>query len=231
MATETKFSHDGVTKVLFDQITAGIAEIEKANLVLLAEEEQGAGVRDIDKALKENKHENKKVSSAWEKAEAARKAYKEAVTAARNLYRTEVLHEEAKEETENDVDKEAVKETRGLVMKSIDLLQTYAHANGKKDLVEWANSLSVPQVGRKGESVVGQKKPRAQVKVGDNLYDSFGEAAKQVSTELSKNGTKVNYVSGDLVSAWEAAGGKPTFDFHGVTLTVIPKEKKATEKK
>lgn len=229
--TTPKLSHDGVTKVLFDQIVSGIQAIEDANKVLLAEEEAGAGLREIDKALKENKHGNKKVSDAWTAAQAAHEAYKKAVTEARNLYRVDVLKEEAKETPDTDsVDKDAVKETRALVMKSIDLMVTYAAANGKTDIVEWANNVSVPQVGRKGESVVGQKKPRAQVKVGDNLYESFGEAAKQVSTELSKNGNKVNYVSGDLVAAWEAAGGKPEFEFHGLTLKVIPKEtKKAAE--
>lgn len=226
-----KLSHDAVTQGLYKQITEGIAAIEKANEVLLAEEESGAGLRDIDKALKENKHENKNVSSAWEKAQAAQKAFKEALTEARNLYRVEVLKEEAKETPEVDVDKDAVKETRTLVMKSLELVKLYAESNGKKDIVEWAESVSVPQVGRKGETVVGQKKPRAQVKVGDTVYDSFGEAAKQVSTLLSKNGAKVSYASGDLVQAWDAAGNKPEFDFHGVPLKVIPKEtKKASEK-
>lgn len=218
-------SHDAVTQLLFDQINSGIEAINKANETLLAEEEQGAGLREIDKALKDGV-ENETVSALWNKAQELQKSFKEALDAARNAYRTEVLKEEAKAPTA-EVDKEAIKEQRKVVMQSVELLKTYATANGKKDIVSWAEALAIPQVGRQGTSVVGQKKPRAYVSVNGTRHDSFGEAAKAASVLLSTDDNKVTVTSGDLVSAWDAAGEAAEFDYNGLTVGVEMKQKAA----
>lgn len=224
MAKST-LSHDAVTQMLFDQITNGIGEIEEANLVLLAEEESGAGLREIDKALKENTHGNEDVSSAFAKAEELREAFKSALNEARNLYRVEVLNEEAAEDAP-EVDKDAVKAKRKMVMEAVNLIKSYATANGKTDIVSWAESLSIPQVGRQGSSVVGQKKPRAYVSVNGTVHDSFGEAAKAASVLLSTEDEKVTVSSGDLVSAWSENGESDDFEFSGISVHVELKNKK-----
>lgn len=218
-ANGTKLSHDAVTQLLFDQINSGIEKINEANVSLLAEEEQGAGLREIDKALKDGTHENEEVSALWAKATELQVQFKKALDDARNAYRTEVLKEEAKAPT-SDVDKDAVKEQRKVVMQSVDLLKTYATANGKKDIVDWASSLSIPQVGRAGSSVVGQKKPRAYVSVNGTRHESFGEAAKAATVLLSTDDNKVVVTSGDLVSAWDSNGEAAEFEFNGLTVGV-----------
>lgn len=236
---ETKLNHDAVTQLLFEQIVSGIKAINVANETLLAEEEAGAGLREIDTALKAlvkdgvnedgkvTDTENEKVIKAYLAAQKANKAYKDAVTAARNAYRTDVLKEEAKEVSENDVDKDAVKEQRSIVMQSVDLIKSYAGANGKKDIVTWAETLEIPQVGRKGTSVVGQKKPRAYVSVNGTRHDSFGEAAKAAVTILSTDDNKVNVSSGDLVSAWTENGEANEFEYQGLKVKVDLKQKAA----
>lgn len=220
---EATLSHDDVTRMLATQIESGIAEINSANEVLLAEDSSGTGVREIDKALKDGV-EDKDTASAWEKAEKAREKYKELLESARNLYRTNVLGEEEVAPSE-EIDKDEVKTRRKMVMEAVGLLKTYAVANGKKDVAAWADSLEIPQVGRQGTSVVGQKKPRAYVSVNGTTHDSFGEAAKAASLELSKGDEKVTVSSGDLVSAWDAAGEAESFDFRGLTIGVTLKKK------
>lgn len=220
----TKLSHDAVTQLLFDQINDGIEKINKANEVLLAEEEAGAGLREIDKALKENKHENENVSTLWKNAEELREQFKKALDEARNAYRTEVLKEEAKAPTA-EVDKDSVKEQRKITMEAVNLIKSYATANGKTDVVAWAEALSIPQVGRQGSSVVGQKKPRAYVSVNGTRHDSFGEAAKAASVLLSSEDNKVTVSSGDLVSAWSENNEATSFDYNGLTVEVELKKK------
>ena len=211
--------HDAVTQLLFDQINEGIEKINKANETLLAEEEQGAGLREIDKALKENKHENENVSNLFAAAETLREQFKKALDEARNAYRTEVLKEEAKAPTA-EVDKDAVKEQRKITMEAVGLIKSYATANGKSDVVAWADSLSIPQVGRAGSSVVGQKKPRAYVSVNGTRHESFGEAAKAASVLLSNEDNKVTVTSGDLVHAWSENGEKDSFTYQDLDVTV-----------
>ena len=220
-------NHDDITRMLVTQIDEGIAKINEANAVLLAEEESGTSLRDIDKALKENKHENADVSKAWEKAEKAREAYKKLVTEARNLYRTQVLGEDEVSTSSDDVDKDAVKEVRKMVMEAVGFLKTYATANGKTDIVKYVDSLAIPQVGRQGVSNVGQKKPRAYVSVDGTVHESFGEAAKALSVLLTEGDNKVTISSGDLVQAWSANGEKDEFEFQGHAIKVTAKEKKA----
>lgn len=220
----TKLSHDAVTQLLFDQINDGIEKINKANEVLLAEEEAGAGLREIDKALKENKHENENVSTLWKNAEELREQFKKALDEARNAYRTEVLKEEAKAPTA-EVDKDSVKEQRKITMEAVNLIKSYATANGKTDVVAWAEALSIPQVGRQGSSVVGQKKPRAYVSVNGTRHDSFGEAAKAASVLLSSEDNKVTVSSGDLVSAWSENNEATSFDYNGLAVEVELKKK------
>lgn len=216
-------AHDDITRMLSQQVSDGVAKINAANEVLLADE-SGTGVREIDKAFKEAKVEDKEAVKFWEQAEKARKAYKESLEKARNAYRVNVLGED--EVTESEVDKDEVKEVRKLVMEALSLLKTYAQANGKSDIVQWADSLEIPQVGRQGTSSVGQKKPRMRVSVNGTVHESFGEAAKAISAALSTDDEKVTLSSGDIVSAWSAAGEPDTFDFRGLNLSVTPKEKK-----
>lgn len=219
---------DPVAQMLGQQIENGIAKINEANVTLLADESSETGVREIDKNLKANEHGNENVSKAWEKAEKARETYKKALEAARNLYRTEILGVDEVKESDTDTDslKETVKAERKLVMEAVTLLTSYADTNGLSEVSNWAKTLSVPQVGRQGSSTVGQKKPRAYVSVGDKTFESFGEAAKHVSTVLSTDDNKVEVTSPDLVSAWVEAGEKETFEFQGLSLKVTPKETK-----
>lgn len=227
---------DPVATMLGEQVTNGIQAIVEANEVLLADESSETGVREIDKALKEHiasddndvSDKNQNVVKAVAKLEKAREAFKKAQTEARNIYRTEVLGVDEVNETDADTDalKEQVKAKRKLVMEAIALLTSYADTNNLTEVSNWAKNLAVPQVGRQGASTVGQKKPRAYVSVGDKTFDSFGEAAKHVSTVLSTDDNKIEVTSPDLVSAWVEAGEKETFEFQGLSLKVTPKETK-----
>jgi hypothetical protein len=212
---------DEVTAMLAKQVVAGIEKIEQANEILLAED-GGTGDRDIDKVFKENKVEDKDAVALWAKAEKAREVYRTNLVAARNLYRKNVLGEE--EKADSEIDKDAVKESRKTVMASLSLIKDFANANGLKDVVTWADSVSVPQVGRQGSSgVSGAKKPRARVSFNGNTYESFGEAAKAVSTVLSTDDNKVDVGSSDLVQAWSDAGETENFVYSDITFTVTPK--------
>jgi len=207
-----KLNHDGVSKVLYDQVMTSIEKINEANKVLLAED-TGTSVRDIDKALKAATKEDSEVElpqevvGQWEKAEAAQKVYKENLEAARNYYRTEVLGEEPKTETD-DTDKELVKEVRQVAMNGLTFLQTYAAQNGMDDVLAWIKTVQVPMVGRQGSSSAGAKKPRVFVKIGDTVYDSFSLAAVALSSKDNK------VTAGDFAQAWSDAGGEEgEFDF------------------
>jgi hypothetical protein len=228
---------DPVATMLGEQVTNGIQAIVEANEVLLADESGETGVREIDKALKEFvpsddndvSDKDQEIVKAMAKMVKAQQAFKDAQTAARNLYRTKVLGvDEVNEAADADTDalKEQVKAKRKLVMEAIALLTSYADTNNLTEVSNWAKNLAVPQVGRQGASTVGQKKPRAYVSVGDKTFESFGEAAKHVSTTLSSDDNKVEVSSPDLVSAWVEAGEKETFEFQGLSIKVTPKETK-----
>lgn len=229
---------DPVAVMLIEQVQNGIKAIEEANEVLLSDESSETGVREIDKNLKtfvpsddnDVSEKDQEIVKAVAKMVKAQEAFKAAQTAARNLYRTKVLGvDEVNETADADADslKETVKAKRKLVMEAVTLLTSYADTNGLSDVSSWAKTLSVPQVGRQGSSTVGQKKPRAYVSVGDKTFESFGEAAKHVSTILSTDDNKVEVTSPDLVSAWVEAGETETFEFQGLNLKVTPKETKA----
>lgn len=219
---------DPVASMLGTQIEEGIAAIVTANETLLASEDAGTGVREIDKALKDYKGEDEELKKAVEQLEKARASLKKIQEKARNLYRVNVLKED--EVTESDVDEDALKETtkakRKLVMEAVTLLKSYADSNGLSEVSSWADSLAIPQVGRQGASTVGAKKPRAYVTVNGTTHDSFGEAAKAVSTLLSSDDNKVEVSSPDLVNAWVEAGEGETFTFNGLEVKVTPKETK-----
>ena len=228
---------DPVATMLMQQIEEGIKAIVEANEILLQDESSETGIREIDKNLKtfvpsddnDVSEKDQEIVKAVAKMVKAQEAYKAAQTAARNLYRTKVLGvDEVNENADADTDslKETVKAKRKLVMEAVTLLTGYADMNNLSDVSNWAKTLSVPQVGRQGSSTVGQKKPRAYVSVGDKTFESFGEAAKHVSTVLSTEDTKVEVSSPDLVSAWVEAGEKETFEFQGLSLKVTPKETK-----
>lgn len=222
----SEVTKDPIGKILVGQIQEGIKAINEANTVLL-EDETGTPIRDIDKALKstDTVHPDN-IKAFWEKAEEARKVYKENLDNARNLYRTEVLGEEAKEDN-SDVDVASIKETRKVVMDALQFLTTYATQNGKAELVEFANTTAVPQVGRQGSSIVGSKKPRVFVKVvkdeTETVYESFSLAAVALSSKESK------VTASDLAEAWNAANGgtEGTFSFKDAELTVAFKGKKS----
>jgi hypothetical protein len=212
---------DDVTQMLANQVVAGIAKIDEANVVLL-DSENGTGDRDIDKVFKEGKVEDKEAAALWAKAEKAREVYRENLLKARNLYRKNVLGED--EKSDSDVDKDAMKEVRKTVMASLSLIKDFANANKLTDVVKWADTVSVPQVGRQGSSgVSGAKKPRARVSFNDKTYESFGEAAKALSASLSTDDKKIDVGSSDLVQAWSDAGETETFTYEGITFKVTPK--------
>lgn len=226
---------DPVATMLGDQIQTNVQAIIEANEVLLNQEDSSAGNREIDKKLKELIAEegkdlpedaDKDVVKAVAKMVKAKLAYTTALGEARNLYRTNVLHEDAVTETESSVDEDAVKEKRKVVMQAVTLLKSYAGQNGLADVEAWANNLAIPQVGRQGSSTVGGKKPRARVTVNGTTHETFGEAAKALTTLLSSDENKVTVTSNDLVAAWSEQGEKETFDFQGQTVRVTPKEKK-----
>lgn len=220
-------THNPVTQMLADQIENGIKEIEAANDILLAADEAGTGVREIDKNLKEGT-DNENVDKAWAKAVKAQESYKKALEDARNLYRTEVLQEEAQADSP-EIDKDEIKGKRKVVIESLNLVKTFAEANGMSDVLEWANSLEVPQVGRNASSTLGQRKVRAFVHVDGAVFDTFGEAAKHASATLSDEDSKVTVTPGNLQDAWiksgEQDGGE--FTFEGLNVKVVLKPKKS----
>lgn len=230
---------DDLVNNLVEKIVEGINEIVEANKTLIAADEAGAGLREIDKALKEyiktDKNteelenlddEKKEVAEAVNNLERARKAFKTSLKNARNLYRKNVLHEEEiPESEENEVDEAAVKARRVMVMKAVELLKGYASMNPDLKVIEsWCAQVSVPQVGRQGSSSVGQRKPRAYVTVNDTTHDSFGVAAKALTTLLSTDDKKVEVTSNDLVVAWDEAG-TDEFEFMEQKIKVAEKEK------
>jgi len=221
-----------VVGILGEEILKGIAAINEANVSLLAKAESETGVREIDKQLKtfvksdDNDLSDKDPEIVKAVADLQKKqdAFKKAQEAARNLYRTKVLGEEEQAET-SEVDADQVKQQRKLVMESIGVLKTFAEQNSLPEVVSWANTVEVPQVGRQGSSSVGQKKPRAYVTVNGVTHESFGEAAKALSTLLSTEDAKVTVTPGDLVSAWDEAGND-SFEYEGKPVSVAKKETK-----
>lgn len=224
MATAIK--HNPVTKMLADTIEQGIADINSANETLLTEE-TGTKVSEIDKAFKADDAEKNipaPAFAAWKVAQEAYEAYRKSVDEARNIYRVEVLKEEPKSSVSEDEKelKETTAAKRKVVMDSITLLVGLAKGNGMNDVAAWAESLSVPQVGRKGTSTVGQKKPRVFVKVDDGtVYDSFTLAAAAISTKDKK------FTASDLSEAWNENGGaEGEFKYadHVFAVTFKPKK-------
>lgn len=209
---------DNIAEMMNKQIEAGIAAINAGNEVLLADE-SGTSVRDIDKILKaeaakETSELPKAIQDFWNKAEKARAAYKASVDAARNAYRTEVLGEEAKTESD-DVDKDVLKEQRSVVMNAITFLRSYAQQSGQADLLAYVDGIQVPQIGRQGSSSVGLKKPRVFVTIGDTQYESFTKAALALSTKETK------VTAGELATVWNDAGGNEgEFKFGDHVLSV-----------
>ena len=224
---------DPVVQTLFAQIEKNYQEVVEANKVLLADSEEGTGLREIDKALKEiaeKGHEDKELKQLVDKWAKARDAAKNALDKARNSYRVAVLHEDEKPETP-EVDSDAIKTKRGLLVNLVKVAKDYATDNNLPDVEAWAAKVSIPQVGRQGSSSVGQKKPRARVTVNDKTFESFGEAAKALSTLLSTDDNKVEVTSNDLVSAWDAAGSEDggSFNFREQTVKVTRKQTQAQQ--
>lgn len=224
MATEVKLKHDAVTQALFDQVVSAKAQIDKANETLLADE-SGTSVRDIDKVLKNDADDlPKDVKEASAAARKANEEWKRLQDAARNLYRTKVLGED--EKAESDIDVETLKDLRKAAHETIGFLQTYAKGNGKTDVLNWVETFDLPQVGRKGSSRVGASKPRVYVKVGDTVYGSFTEASQGLSSKDNK------VTVAELTEAWNAGNGgeEGTFQFGEHTITITAKPKKEAKK-
>jgi hypothetical protein len=202
---ETTLQHNPVTQALYDQIVAGVQTITDANAAFF-EDESGTPIRDIDKALKDDDipkpGDIAKAFARYQKAQAAAKA---SLTEARNLYRTEVLGEDEKVDNSIDEDeKAALKETRNVVVQAVSFLQTFSSTNGLTDVADWAKSLEIPQVGRKGSSTVGGsgiKRPRVYVSVDGAIHNSFTDAALAMTSKDSK------VTAADLAEAWAQAGG------------------------
>ena len=232
---------DPVVTMLLSQVEANVNAIEEANKILLAADDSTSGVREIDKELKtyvpsddnDVSEKDQEIVKAVKNLESARKALKTAQEKARNLYRVNILHEDEVDETEStdeDVLKEETKSKRKLAMEALTLAKSYAEQNGLTDVVSWANSFAVPQVGRQGASSVGAKKPRAYVTVNDTVHDSFGEAAKALSVLLSTKDNKVTVTSPDLVQAWVDSGEKDNFTYQGHEVKVAAKPTKSEQK-
>jgi hypothetical protein len=220
------YGDNPVVTMLMDQVAEGFEVILEANAILL-ESDSGTGVREIDKILKEYDGDDEDIKKAKAAAEKAQKAFKTAQEKARNLVRTNHLHED--EVAEADVDKDEVKKRRQMVMDAINLTKQFGETNGLKDVVKWCETLSVPQVGRQGSSTVGQKKPRARVTTAGHIHESFGEAAKWLTSALSDDENKVIVNSNDLVNAWVEAGEPEEFTFHDIQVGVQEKSKKSDD--
>ena len=220
---------DGPNAYLVGIITKGVQEINVGNETLLADE-TGTPVREIDKILKDKDADvPKKVRDEFVKSQKAYAAYRESVDRARNMYRTEVLGEEAKNaSTLSDEEKDSLRDTRKLVMETLSFLKTLAAGNKRQDLIKWAEGIAVPQVGRQGTSVVGAKKPRVWVKKGEGdtqvVWGSFSEAAAGLSTKEKK------VTAGELAASWQEQGGGAEMKFGDEVLLISEKAtKKETE--
>lgn len=210
-----------VFAAILPDAVAGINEINAANVVLLGES-KGTGDREIDKILKDEKNEvPAEVSKAWKKAEEAKALYKEFVSKARNAYRTEVLNEE--EQDTSEVDKDALKETRGQIQNNITLLKGFAESNGNVEAAKWLLSVEIPMVGRKGSSTAeGVKRHRVFVTDNDTgtKYDSFTQAANETSTKTQRVAPQ------DLSGLWdEVDGSEISIEVDGATKSFTVNKK------
>ena len=224
----TEVQNNPVTAILNTQILEGLAVLNEGNEILLADE-TGTKVSDIDKALKAEAEKIAKdedyvselpelVNTSWAEAQEAYTVYRAKVDVARNVYLTEHLGEDAK--ASGDVDKDALKETRTVVMDAIKFLKSFAANNGLVEVEAYADSIQVPQVGRQGVSTVGTKKPRVFVTIDGVQYESFSKAAAAISDKENK------VIAGDISSAWTEAGGNAgDFTFGEYTVGIEFKNK------
>lgn len=225
---------DPIGNVTLTTIVEGFEKINAANEVLLDSDDGRTKVADIDKALKDKEKLPKKLQTLAERVEKAKETLKAAQTEARNTYRTEVLKEEPKDDSDENELKEAAQDARKMVNEAVKFLITYAQAHKYTDFENWATSLSVPQVGRQGSSSAGAKKPRVYVKVDETVHGSFSEAAAAISSKKQK------VTASELAEAWNTAtGGKEgSFEFsakddndavvnHTFVITEKPKKGKS----
>lgn len=213
MTTPPK-SPDDLTKKLVEQVATAYKEITEANEAVA--QDSGTGDSEVSRQLKSYTGDDQEIIAASKKATEARAALKSLNDTVRNLYRTKVLNEDPQNSaTLSDEDESRLRNDRKLAMSSLTLLQQYAERRQYDDVAKWANSLAFPQVGSKGTSTVGQKKPRAYVKVDGTSHGSFGPAAKSLNVSVS-----------DLVSAYTDADEAEIFTFNDHKIEVIPKPKK-----
>jgi hypothetical protein len=221
---------DPVARMIEEQVLKGIEAINAVNEVLLAED-SGTPVREIDKALKAETEKDssdlpKEVLKNYTDAQAAYAKYRDLVEKSRNAYREQVLHEDAKNVSEvSDADKEQARDVYKTVLEAVKFVKSYAQGNGKKDVLAWAESLQVPQVGRAGTASVGAKKPRVFVFIdgADTPKGSLTEASQALSTKDAK------VTVSDLTEAWNKSNGgeEGEFTFGEHTLRIQNKPKKS----
>lgn len=209
-------SQDDVTRAITGQVLAGLEKIHEANEVLLAED--STSVKEIDDGLKKYEGDNEELKQTFKERVEAEKTFKELVKKTRNMYRVIVLGED--EVSEPDVDIEAVKASRKVILDSLQALHGFATINNNKEVLSWIEGLDVPQVGRQGAARIGQKKARVLVTIDGTVYENFGKAAAALSTSENR------ITSTDLNQAYMDSGEASEFEFAGKTLKIQPKPSK-----
>ena len=209
-------SQDPVTKAITEQVLVGLDKINEANALLSSDSKKKDS--EVDKGLSEYKGENEEMVSLIAERASAEAALKLIVDKVRNLFRVEVLGEE--EVTTPTVNIEEVKASRKVILDLLTSLKGFATINKNEDVLHWIETLPIPQVDRQAVTILGQKKARVLVTIGDTTYQSFGEAAKGISTDDNL------VTSTDLNQAWAESGEAKTFEFQGQTVKVQAKETK-----
>lgn len=164
-----------------------------------------------------------KAAKAFVKAE---EAFNNVAKETRKTFKKTVLNEEGGEE-ETSADEAQIREIRRVGYSTLSLLVDMSKVLGLNDVHDYFRRLGFPQVLREGVSMVGVSKPRAQVRIGKDVYDNFSPAAKALSEQLSTEDTKVEIDANELIIAWQDAGSPvaPTpWVFKNTELVTIPKE-------
>lgn len=217
-----------VVQTMTEQIGEAFFAIGEVNAVLLETEGKTSDAK-VDSLLREyvkkSDPENAEIVEAWKERLEFKKQWDEIVAKTRNLYRVNVLNEEAVETPQ--VDEIGARNKRKVAMEAITLLRSFSEINQDTVILDWLNTLEVPQVGRQATTVVGIPKPRAFVSVDGHWFESFGEAAKELSDEEKK----IKVSASDLVTAWMEAGKKKNEEFlfnageREVAVKMLPKKK------
>lgn len=235
--------HNDVTRPLANEVVKAIALVEAYNKEH-ASDATGPTTADIDKVLRQiAKGEftpaegqvtpSKELVREAKSFVAEEDKFKEIAKAARKNIKKDVYGQEVSEETETDADEAQIREVRRVGYNTLALLVDMAKVLGLTDVHEYFKRLPFPQVGREGVSMVGVSKPRAQVKMGDTIFEGFAEAAKGLGKLLSTEDTTVTVDTNEMIIEWQDAGS-PTnapWTYKNTELVVVPKENKAAAAK